>query len=67
MLLKLLPLISSCPLLFWVFLIPNQVNGQDIPEAPLIRAHVDVVNVLATVKNRRGHYVKDLNIYDFEI
>ncbi len=67
MLLKLLPLISSFPLFFWVFLIPNPVNGQDIPEAPLIRAHVDVVNVLATVKNRRGHYVKDLNIYDFEI
>jgi VWFA-related protein len=65
--LKLLPLISSFSLFLWVFLIPDPVNGQDIPEAPLIRAHVDVVNVLATVKNRRGHYVQDLNIYDFEI
>ena len=67
MLSKLLPLTSSFFLFLWVFLIPNPVNGQDIPEAPLIRAHVDVVNILATVKNRRGHYVKDLNMYDFEI
>ena len=49
MLLKLLPLIFSFPLFFWVFLMPNPVNGQDIPEAPLIRAHVDVVNVLAII------------------
>ncbi len=44
------------------------VGGQDDPARDaIIRAEVDVVNVLATVKNRRGEYVKGLTISDFDV
>jgi len=36
-------------------------------ETPVIRASVDVVNVLCTVRERRGNYLTDLKMEDFEI
>ncbi len=36
-------------------------------ETPVIRASVDVVNVLCTVRERRGNYLTDLKQQDFEI
>jgi len=42
--------------------------AQDRDKAsPVIRASVDVVNVLCTVQERRGNYVTDLKQEDFEI
>ncbi len=44
------------------------VRAQDDPnQAAVIRAEVDVVNVLATVRNKSGEYVKDLAIQDFDV
>ncbi len=36
-------------------------------ETPVIRASVDVVNVLCTVRERRGNYLTDLKQQDFEL
>ena len=36
-------------------------------ETPVIRASVDVVNVLCTVRERRGNYLTDLRQQDFEL
>jgi len=36
-------------------------------ETPVIRASVDVVNVLCTVRDRRGNYLTDLKQQDFEL
>ena len=42
--------------------------AQESEEAtPVIRASVDVVNVLCTVRERSGNYLTDLNQEDFEI
>ncbi len=42
--------------------------AQDNPaEDGIIRAEVDVVNVLATVKNKRGEYAQGLTISDFDV
>ena len=42
--------------------------AQEREEAtPIIRASVDVVNVLCTVRERRGNYLTDLKQQDFEI
>ena len=42
--------------------------AQEREEAtPVIRASVDVVNVLCTVRERRGNYLTDLKQQDFEI
>ncbi len=56
-------------ILLTVFVLGSRlVGGQDDPARDaIIRAEVDVVNVLATVKNRRGEYVKGLTISDFDV
>lgn len=36
-------------------------------ESSVIRAQVDVVNVLCTIQDRRGNYVRDLTRHDFEV
>ncbi len=41
-------------------------RGQD-SDQPIIRAEVEVVNILATVRDRRGNYVSDLKREDFDI
>ena len=56
----------------WIFLtVPvlwsSLLCAQDDPADPIIRAEVDVVNVLATVKNKRGEYVQGLTINDFDV
>ncbi len=44
------------------------LNAQDDPgQDTIIRAEVDVVNVLATVKNKRGEYAQGLTLNDFEV
>ncbi|MFQ5741577.1 MAG: VWA domain-containing protein [Acidobacteriota bacterium] len=52
--------------LSFLFLLAMPLPWAQAPQ-PVIRAHVDVVNVLATVRDRRGNYVKDLTINDFEV
>ncbi|MEE8348065.1 MAG: VWA domain-containing protein [Acidobacteriota bacterium] len=43
-------------------------STQDLDqESPIIRAQVDVVNVFCNVRDRRGNYIKDLTIEDFEV
>ncbi len=44
------------------------LRAQDDPsQATVIRAEVDVVNVLTTVRNKRGEYARDLAIQDFDV
>ena len=44
------------------------LHAQDDPaQDTIIRAEVDVVNVLATVKNKRGEYARGLTLNDFEV
>lgn len=45
----------------------QQKPPEQLPEAPPIRVAVDVVNVLATVKDSKGRLVNDLNKEDFTI
>ena len=47
---------------------PALAYAQDDPvQDSVIRAEVDVVNVLATVRNKRGEYVQGLTLDDFEV
>lgn len=56
--------IASLILSFVVF----PVKPQQTPEeGPIIQANVDVVNVLCTVRDRKGNYVQNLRREDFEI
>src|SRR5581483_777516 len=41
------------------------IRAQD--EQPTFRTEVKVVDVLATVRNKRGEFVRDLSKYDFSI
>ena len=47
--------------------IPHAWTQESKEETPVIRASVDVVNVLCTVRERRGNYLTDLKMEDFEI
>ena len=33
------------------------LQAQDEPDLPVLRAHVDVVNILATVRDKRDRYI----------
>lgn len=44
-----------------------QKPSEPLPEAPTIKVAVDVVNVLATVKDSKGRLIKDLTRNDFSI
>jgi Ca-activated chloride channel family protein len=60
---KLIPFLSvvvACGILY------SSTQNQD-QESSVIRARVDVVNVLCTVQDRRGNYVIDLRRQDFEV
>lgn len=45
----------------------DQKPAEQLPEAPPLRVEVDVVNVLATVKDSKGRLIKDLTKDDFAI
>ena len=47
--------------------LPYAWTQESKEETPVIRASVDVVNVLCTVRERRGKYLTDLKMEDFEI
>ena len=47
--------------------IPYAWTQESEEATPVIRASVDVVNVLCTVRERRGNYLTDLKMEDFEI
>ena len=47
-------------------LVYSSTQSQD-QESPIIRTRVDVVNVLCTIQDRRGNYVRDLRRQDFEV
>ena len=47
-------------------LVYSSTQSQD-QESPIIRTRVDVVNVLCTIQDRRGNYVRDLGRQDFEV
>lgn len=45
----------------------EQKPPTELPEAPPLKVEVDVVQVLATVKDSKGHLINDLNKEDFAI
>lgn len=50
----------------WLSLFPfSLLNGQD--DSPVIRATVDVVNIICTVRDRADNYRSDLTVENFEI
>ncbi len=48
-------------------MLPGPLAGQETPPGPPIRVTVNVVNVLATVRDSRGGIIPDLKKEDFEI
>ncbi len=61
---RLLSTLLVCTLV-WAALWAQTRNPGD--EVPVIRADVDVVNILATVRDKRGHYVADLDRDEFDV
>jgi len=65
-------LLSMRKLVLYLFInlnlcIPHAWAQESEETTPVIRASVDVVNVLCTVRERRGNYLTDLKMEDFEI
>lgn len=56
----------ALPLALSLISLPS-LFGQDASDVPVIRARVDVVNILATVRDKRGRYIKNLSKDDFEV
>lgn len=51
---------------FFLLAFPAALFAQE-QEAPVIRAEVSVVNILATVRDKSGKYVSDLSREDFDV
>jgi len=60
---KMIPFLSVVVICTLVY---SSTQSQD-QESPIIRTRVDVVNVLCTIQDRRGNYVRDLRRQDFEV
>jgi len=56
-----------CLLITLNLCVPSAWAQEREEETPVIRASVDVVNVLCTVRERRGNYRTDLKPQDFEV